>query len=111
MKKSLFLFFLFLSLHFYQCKKVNPLDAITGAFEKAEKDIANQSISWQQTLKDLENQVKDDVSQIIREDLTYFVKTSIANTGMELRYNAIPYLTFNSLCGRHYTNNNSENVY
>ncbi|MBL7816112.1 MAG: hypothetical protein JNL70_13930 [Saprospiraceae bacterium] len=87
MGKYLFLLLLIITLPFYQCKKDNPLSALTNAFEKAEKDIVDQSISWQNTLKELESKVKYDVSDVIRNDLTYLIKSSIANVGVEFRCN------------------------
>lgn len=88
MKKSLTVFFVLISCFFPDCKKADPVDAVLGSFDDAIDKIENQSIAWQQTLKDLESQIKSDVSETIRKDLTFLVQTSIATFGTELRCNA-----------------------
>jgi Repeat of unknown function (DUF5648) len=90
MKKndSVKIILLFLLTFFNSCGKLTaPIDNVLASFDDAIAKLERQSIAWQTTLKELEAQIKNDVTQIIREDLVNLVEVSIATTGVELRCN------------------------
>jgi hypothetical protein len=88
MNKLTILLLFFILSFLYSCEKLDPIDAITTAFDEASDKIVDQSIAWQNTLKELESKIKNDISSTIREDLTYLVQTSLASAGVEFRCNA-----------------------
>lgn len=81
------LYFL-LSLLFFSCSNSNggkDNSLIDLAFGDAIDKIEQQSKDWQQVVKDLEKEIKDDVSNIIKNELTNFTQTTISSIGVEFR--------------------------
>lgn len=89
MKKIIYTVLFFLLPFTEGCNKAaSTVDKVLASFDDAISKLERQSISWQSTLKELEAQIKEDVTAVIREDLVNLVEVSIASAGVELRCNA-----------------------
>jgi hypothetical protein len=85
--RTKFYFLLFFAFLNCQCEKDSKKDnnLIDLAFGNAIDKIGQISTDWQQTVKDLEKEIKNDVSDIIQNDLTNFTQSTIASIGVEYK--------------------------